>query len=105
LFGGGDEGQDAGPPALDTDGRPIVVTFARSGISVPWRENSFSLLALAEQAGLHPDASCRTGLCNTCVARIDDGQVDYVIEPMDPVTPGKVAVCCARPRTSVMIDL
>ncbi len=104
LFGELDAA-DAGPEAVDRDGRPIVVTFARSGISVPWRENSFSLLALAEQAGLRPDASCRTGLCNTCVCRIDDGEVDYAIEPMNAVTPGKVAVCCARPRTSVMIDL
>jgi ferredoxin-NADP reductase/MOSC domain-containing protein YiiM len=111
FFGGGtslfgdDEVGEAGPEAIDSEGRPIVVTFARSGITVPWRENSFSLLALAEQAGLRPDASCRTGLCNTCVCRIDDGEVEYAIEPMDAVTPGKVAVCCARPRTSVMIDL
>ncbi|GAA0711995.1 MOSC domain-containing protein [Dactylosporangium roseum] len=104
LFGDPDD-QDAGSEAVDSEGRPILVTFARSGITVAWRENTFSLLACAEQAGLRPDASCRTGLCNTCVARIDDGQVDYVIEPMDPVTPGKVAVCCTRPRTSVMIDL
>lgn len=104
LFGELDAA-DAGLEAVDRAGRPIMVTFARSGISVPWRENSFSLLALAEQAGLRPDASCRTGLCNTCVCRIDDGEVDYVIEPMDAVTPGKVAICCARPRTSVMIDL
>lgn len=104
LFGNADS-DEAGPAAFDSEGRPILVTFARSGITVQWRENSFSLLALAEQAGLRPDASCRTGVCNTCVCRIDDGEVEYAIEPMDAVTPGKVAVCCARPRTSVMIDL
>ncbi|MEJ3651952.1 MOSC domain-containing protein [Actinomycetes bacterium KLBMP 9759] len=103
LFG--QDGEDDGPEALDGHGRPILVTFARSGRTVPWRENSFSLLALAERVGLRPEASCRTGVCNTCVARIDDGEVEYAIEPMDPVTPGKVAVCCARPRSSVMIDL
>lgn len=96
---------EAAPAAVDSEGHPILVTFARSGITVPWRGNCFSLLSLAEQIGLRPDASCRTGLCNTCVCRIDDGEVDYAIEPMDAVTPGKVAVCCARPRTSVMIDL
>jgi ferredoxin-NADP reductase/MOSC domain-containing protein YiiM len=104
LFGDGGDGGD-GPAALDAEGHPILVTFARSGVTVPWRENSFSLLSLAEQAGLRPDASCRAGLCNTCVCRIDDGEVEYAIEPMDAITPGKVAVCCARPRTSVMIDL
>ncbi|MFC7546463.1 MOSC domain-containing protein [Plantactinospora sp. GCM10030261] len=104
LFGA-DESTDSGPEARDDEGRPILVTFARSGITVPWRSGSFSILALAERAGLRPEASCRTGLCNTCVTRLDDGEVDYVIEPMDVVTPGKVAVCCARPRTSVMLDL
>lgn len=99
------DGGAAGTGALDREGRPILVTFARSGVTVPWRETSTSLLALAEQAGLRPDASCRTGVCNTCVCRLDDGEVFYAIEPMDPVTPGKVAVCCARPRTSVMLDL
>ncbi|WP_232665185.1 MOSC domain-containing protein [Pseudonocardia sp. TRM90224] len=109
FFGAGtslfEQDGDDGAEVLDGDGRPIMVTFARSGLTVAWRENSFSLLALAERAGLRPEASCRAGVCNTCVARIDDGDVEYAIEPMDPVTPGKVAVCCARPRSSVMIDL
>ncbi|MEU7864258.1 MOSC and FAD-binding oxidoreductase domain-containing protein [Nonomuraea sp. NPDC049141] len=103
LFG--DEEAEAAPIAVDADGRPIVVTFARSGIAVPWRENTFSLLALAEQAGLRPEASCRTGLCGICVSRIDDGEIEYAIDPMDGVQPGQVTVCCARPTTSVMIDL
>lgn len=98
-------GAEAGPEILDEQGRPILVTFARSGLTVPWRKNVFSLLALAESAGLRPDASCRTGLCSTCVTRIDGGEIDYAIEPMDPVDSGMVAVCCARPRTSVMLDL
>jgi ferredoxin-NADP reductase/MOSC domain-containing protein YiiM len=104
LFGD-DPAGDVGREATDGEGRPILVTFARSGVTVPWRENSFSLLSLAERSGLRPAASCRTGLCNTCVCRLDSGEIEYVIEPMDPVTAGKVAVCCARPRTSVMIDL
>ncbi|MFD3928203.1 MOSC domain-containing protein [Streptomyces sp. NPDC058614] len=103
LFGDADGG--TGPVAVDAEGRPIVVAFARSGIAVEWRENTFSLLALAEQAGLRPEASCRTGLCGTCVSRIDDGEVEYAIDPMDGVQPGQVTVCCARPTTSVMIDL
>ncbi|PZG03042.1 MOSC and FAD-binding oxidoreductase domain-containing protein [Nonomuraea aridisoli] len=101
----GEEKTEDGPVATGADGRPIVVTFARSGIAVPWRKNTFSLLALAEQAGLRPEASCRTGLCGACVSRIDDGEVEYAIDPMYGVQPGQVTVCCARPSTSVMIDL
>ena len=98
-------GTDSCPEAVDADGRPITVTFARSGLTVPWRSNSFSLLSLAETAGLRPDASCRTGLCGTCVCRLDDGDITYAIEPMDGALPGKVFLCCARPVTSVMVDL
>ncbi|MGV9891824.1 MOSC domain-containing protein [Streptomyces sp. NPDC003395] len=101
----GEEQADAGPVVCGPDGRPVTVTFARSGVTVPWRENTFSLLALAEQAGLRPDASCRTGLCGTCVTTLDDGEIAYVIDPTAPVEPGQVPVCCARPTTSVMIDL
>jgi ferredoxin len=101
----GEEQADAGPVVCGADGRPVTVTFARSGVTVPWRENTFSLLALAEQAGLRPDASCRTGLCGTCVTTLDDGEIAYVIDPTAPVEPGQVPVCCARPTTSVMIDL
>jgi ferredoxin-NADP reductase/MOSC domain-containing protein YiiM len=101
LFGERDDGE----PALDAGGRPILVTFAQSGKTIPWRTDSYSLLSLAERAGLRPDASCRSGLCNTCACRIDDGEVEYALEPMDAVPPGEVLVCCARPRTSVMIDL
>lgn len=104
LFGEDRDGT-AGDVVVTADGRPITVTFARSGIAVPWRENTFSLLALAERAGLRPEASCRTGVCGTCVSRIDDGEVEYAIQPMDEVPPGQVAVCCARPTTSVMIDM
>jgi hypothetical protein len=60
LFGDATADADAGPEAAD-QGRPITVTFARSAVTVPWRESTFSLLALAEAAGLQPDASCRTG--------------------------------------------
>lgn len=104
LFGAASPLLD-GPEALDAEGRPIVVTFARSGTAVPWREGAFSLLALAEQAGVPTDASCRTGVCGTCTCRIDDGDVEYVVDPAEPPGRGEVMVCCARPRTSVMLDL
>lgn len=106
LFGDtAGEKTEPGPVAVDAAGRPIVVTFARSGISVEWRENTFSLLALAEQTGLRPESDCRTGVCGMCVSRLDDGEVEYAIDPMDGAQPGQVTVCVARPATSVMIDL
>lgn len=91
--------------AIDAEGRPITVTFARAGKSVPWKDGMFSVLFLAERHGLHPEASCRTGLCGICVCRIDGGEVEYVVEPLERPRPNEVLVCCARPTTSVVLDL
>lgn len=96
---------DTLPDALDTNGRPITVNFARSGLSVPWKEGIFSMLALAERHGLRPSASCRTGLCAVCVCRIDGGDVKYVLQPLDQPRPDEVMICCAKPTTSVILDL
>jgi ferredoxin-NADP reductase len=96
---------DSLPDAHDADGRPIIVTFARSGLSVPWKEGVFSMLSLAELSGLRPDASCRTGLCANCICRIDGGDIEYVIAPLEMPRRGEVMICCARPTTSVMLDL
>jgi len=93
------------PDALDAEGRPITVTFARTGVTVPWKEGMFSVLSLAECSGLRPDASCRTGLCGTCVCRIDGGDVEYAVEPLEKPASGEVMICCARPTTSIMLDL
>jgi len=93
------------PDAVDAEGRPITVTFARTGRTVPWKEGMFSVLSLAEHSGLRPDASCRTGLCGICVCRIDAGDVEYAVEPLERPRSGEVMICCARPTTSVMLDL
>ncbi|MGR6924418.1 MOSC domain-containing protein [[Actinomadura] parvosata] len=100
-----DGGAQAGAAVVDAHGRPILVTFVRSGLAVRWREDTFSLLALAERAGLRPDASCRSGLCGACMCRIDDGEVEYAVAPVNGVPPNQVLVCCTRPTTSVMLDM
>lgn len=41
LFGEEDQDGQTDAVAVDGDGRPITVTFARSGITVPWRENTW----------------------------------------------------------------
>ena len=93
------------PDAVDAEGRPITVTFARTGLSVPWKAGLFSLLSLAERSGLPSTTSCRTGLCGSCVCRLDGGEVDYVVEPLERPGAGEVMICCARPLTSVMLNL
>lgn len=97
--------EDSSEPATDAQGKPIIVTFARSGVSVPWTKGAFSILSLAEQRGLQLANSCRTGLCSVCVCRLDAGEVAYEVEPIEPPAAGEVMICCARPTTSVMLNL
>jgi ferredoxin-NADP reductase/MOSC domain-containing protein YiiM len=81
------------------------VTFARTGVTVPWDASVESILEFAESHGLHPDYSCRSGICHTCMSRLLEGEVDYTIEPADMPDPGSVLICCSRPKSSVVIDI
>jgi ferredoxin-NADP reductase/MOSC domain-containing protein YiiM len=105
LFDEPAEAADSSEPAMDAGGKPIIVTFARSGVSVPWTKGAFSILSLAEQRGLRLANSCRTGLCSVCVCRLDAGEVTYAVEPIEPPAEGEVMICCAQPTTSVMLNL
>ncbi len=83
----------------------IMVNFAKSGITVAWDDNAESLLDLAEKSGLEPEFSCRTGICNTCLSGLQDGNVTYFEEPLDDPEPGEVLLCCSRPNGSVTLGI
>lgn len=81
------------------------VTFSKSGIKANWNPSFESILDLAEANGLSPDYSCRSGICRTCICALESGEVDYVLEPLDPPDPGSVLICCAKPRTNVVLGI
>lgn len=83
----------------------IEVTFAKSAVKTNWNPSFESLLDLAEAAGLSPDYSCRSGICQTCVCGLQEGEVEYVQEPLDLPDDGSVLVCCSKPKTSVVLNL
>jgi len=58
------------------------IVFARSGVTAEWTDADSSLLELAERAGLTPDFSCRSGICNSCVCNVIEGDVEYAEEPL-----------------------
>ena len=86
-------------------GQEIEVTFSRSGVSTKWNPSLESILDLAEANGLSPDYSCRSGVCQTCISDLQEGNVEYVLEPLDPPDPGSVLICCSKPKTNVIVDL
>ncbi|WP_344415615.1 MOSC and FAD-binding oxidoreductase domain-containing protein [Amycolatopsis minnesotensis] len=81
------------------------VTFARSGLTVPWRDDRASVLELAEACDVPTRWSCRTGVCHTCQTPVLSGTVRYGPDPLEPPSPGTALVCCARPVTDLVLDL
>lgn len=86
-----------------TDG--IIVEFSRSGVKFNWTGAADSLLAFAEDCGLSPEFSCRSGICSTCKCRLVSGDVAYFEEPLSEPGAGEILLCCSRPTSSVVIDI
>jgi ferredoxin-NADP reductase len=81
------------------------VSFARSGVTLPWDARYGSLLELAEACEVPVRWSCRTGVCHTCETALIAGDVDSDQEPLDPAAQGDALICCSRPRGEVVLDL
>ncbi|WP_037909078.1 MOSC and FAD-binding oxidoreductase domain-containing protein [Actinacidiphila yeochonensis] len=86
-----------------------AVTFARSGLTVPWRpEREATLLELAEACDVPVRWSCRTGVCHTCELSLLAGSVAYSPEPVEPPAEGNALICCSTPAQGpegVVLDL
>ncbi len=81
------------------------VSFARSGITVPWDPKFASLLELAEACDVPVRWSCRTGVCHTCMTGLISGSISYQPEPLERPAAGNVLVCCSQPNSNVTVDL
>ncbi|HEX4360998.1 MAG TPA: MOSC and FAD-binding oxidoreductase domain-containing protein [Pseudonocardia sp.] len=89
----------AGPP-----GTGPLITFARSGLAVPF-DDSTSLLELAEACDVPTRWSCRTGVCHMCVTPLLSGRVSYRPEPLEPPAEGSVLICCSSPDSELVLDM
>jgi ferredoxin-NADP reductase/MOSC domain-containing protein YiiM/ferredoxin len=110
-------GQDALTPGIagrsgrnphvpdDGAGDGPSVSFTRSGLTVAWSQRYKSLLELAEACDVPVRWSCRTGVCHNCQTALLEGQVKYIIEPLDPPEAGTILICCSIPSTEVELDL
>ena len=83
----------------------IEVAFSKSGVKANWNPSYESILDLAEAHGLSPDYSCRSGICHTCMCRLEQGEVEYMLEPLEPPDEGSVLICCSKPKTNVVVDV
>ena len=96
------------PPPHVPAGNPdtgVLVSFARSGLSVRFGPAFQNLLELAEACDVPVRWSCRTGVCHTCETALVAGSVRYQPDPIDAAADGNVLICCARPEGDIVIDL
>jgi ferredoxin-NADP reductase/ferredoxin len=92
-------------PPPGSPGPGPLVSFARSGLAVPWSPSFGSLLELAEGCDVPVKWSCRTGVCHNCESGLISGSIAYGPEPLDPPASGKLLICCSKPTGDVVIDL
>ena len=92
------------PPSGDA-GEGHGVRFMRSGLSVRWSNRFASLLELAEACDVPVRWSCRTGVCHNCECAVVDGDTNYAIEPVDRPPNGRTLLCCAVPKSDVVLEL
>lgn len=93
-------------PAHLPDGQPgPSVSFARSGLTVPWHRDYGTLLELAEACDVPVRWSCRTGVCHTCETALLAGHVDYSPEPVTLPTEGSALICCSTPPADLVLDM
>ena len=90
---------------LQFDSSNINVTFARSGISVPWTSELHSLLQLAQINGVEISSGCQYGDCGTCMVRLLEGQVEYPHATGARPDPSCCLPCSCRPVTSIVLDI
>jgi ferredoxin-NADP reductase/MOSC domain-containing protein YiiM len=81
------------------------IVFSHSGITAKWDPESENLLDFAEEQGVFPDFSCRSGICHSCMYELSQGEVDYTFEPLDPPYPGQILLCCSHPKSNLVIDV
>jgi ferredoxin-NADP reductase/MOSC domain-containing protein YiiM len=82
-----------------------LVTFARSGITVPFGGDQRSVLELADACDVPTRWACRTGVCHTCITPLLSGDITYSPSPLETPADGEVLICCARPGTDIVLDM
>jgi ferredoxin-NADP reductase len=94
-------------PVSASDSSPdadVMVTFAKSGKTLPWRASAGTLLDLAESNGISVSSGCRAGGCGSCQTTIRSGQVAYQQTPDYDPDAGTCLLCVCAPKTSVTLE-
>ena len=90
---------------IDVDGDPFMVVAARSGNASPSPRTSL-LLAALQREGFDIPTSCRNGVCGTGLTTVIEGRPDHrdlVLTEAEKAEGDRIAVCCSRSRSAVLV--
>ncbi|WP_085907861.1 2Fe-2S iron-sulfur cluster-binding protein [Kiloniella majae] len=85
----------------DLPQEPVMVRFAVTDQVAEWCPEKGSLLQLAEENGISPDFSCRSGNCGACVTKLKSGAVSYPKGYSAEIADDEVLLCSAVPQKPV----
>ena len=82
----------------------ITVVLDGNSMTFPY-DSEASILDVAFENGADLPYACKGGVCSTCVAKVEEGQVEmdvnYALEP-DELERGLVLTCQSRPKTEIV---
>lgn len=83
-----------------------IIKFKQSGFEQPWSAGDKTILETAEDHGLTPEFSCRTGNCGACSTKLLSGNITYRGKPTADFDKNNILICCAVPeKNSEVIEL
>jgi ferredoxin-NADP reductase/predicted pyridoxine 5'-phosphate oxidase superfamily flavin-nucleotide-binding protein len=74
-----------------------TLIFKKSGVEQSWAQGEKTILETAEEHGLTPEFSCRSGQCGVCSVPLISGEVVYRTTPTAVINSNEVLICCAVP--------
>jgi len=86
-----------------TAAQAFIITFSKSGKSIPWDPGIDSLLEFAEVNGVEVESGCRAGSCGSCQTILKAGEVDYNQAPDADMDSSHCLLCITTPKTNLTL--
>ncbi len=73
-------------------------------------EEGDSIVTSANNQGMDLPFSCMQGMCTTCMAKLVEGEIEYIEAPdkdalnAEDISNNMILMCVATPKTSLIID-
>lgn len=81
------------------------VLFSKSNITALWKQDTRTILELAESLGIAVQNNCRMGTCATCETQLLNGTINYNPEPFIEAQEGHIYICCSQPVSDIDLYL